>query len=1390
LANIRSKKATAISKWKHFAEKQKLQRELRRSNTGHAINRIIAFIMRMQEIDMRMAFDTILREVNEKKLMIRSIKKLQKNIFNQKYNAFQMWKASPPIKKIKREKAIWIINQWLLSQFKISKKTGFDALKTKWQETNEIKRRVIYKMKMMAEGKKKFWIRHWSNIVKAEKELIACKNIFNLFNTISYAIQENLAGICLSDHKRERQLDVLRTLVRNNRAKMRVAFLNWYNWMYNERLAENSFTQDKANSVRKLVDILNPLYQDRAREFIGNLKEIMRQIEIKKGVILKIIAASQGKLSYCVNKWRINSLKLRYIRNSGIALLLQIAKRYLLKEKRFAFGALKENWEDTRSTQRQTMRHIIYMMMSKKRNAFITWKREADSMKQAQRYNSITDLFGLLVEKTRVNTHPLYLAVMSAKKKQRIHNFFSTIEALYFKRMKSGIQSLIDNRDKDKALLKKILTWMDHNCHTQLKDSFFIWRKYADYATASMQARSAVSLFDALRKSLKVTTHDLYDYHRIDYGKKMIIKKLYYNWSTRKSALFQRWKEYVHRQKLLERAITFGKIIISCDKNREYVLREALRIWQRNKELKNYHVNIVEKAHEEVFQSRYEAASSKIQTAFSKLALKTTPGTPTFGTTQIASLIFDKPEERENYLKKVAFEQLRSNAEKLRDQERTLSRVFSVFSRALAYRFNTWRINSKDTRIQHIEQKCDVYQKEIETFADKLEEQKRNLVYFDAISKLIAAIQGGLHGSMRLGMDGLERNVKLWEKKKHIFEKMEQMAKFKKAYVFEIWKSACTEKLLKNFYDVILLEKSILNYATSLKSYAFHRIRTTGVLEYWRTYNNALWKWKISNVEARYYTRQNVFVKRAKSLSILQFVLDAARRNLLRQSFISIYKTKLRDVNKVSCSLKLIERIILNKKSSYFNELKLGSALTFYENEAKRNIILLGVSRLEDIVRRLELKNEASSLSNIHLHNQRRKCLINLGHILERNFNRHKVGAFNSIRLCLFVNKRSYESVKIKALLRYLDNYQDDLLRYAISRIKSYLLWQRKLLAVRKTLGNVLAKYKGRVVLKKWLLKARLNDQIKATKFYNMIHLIEKQRDAILRRALRKWSFKRGRSVLEMFVLILKRFLLISQKQAFDRIKHKIELSKYMNKMVATQKILRLNRLFEEYKMYVAFHRWYDTAKTYNPWFKRAVQKIAKNSRINYQIAFWRLRDAIKVAGSNLTASKIVRCKKLFNFVRKMYEMNIAKAFWMIERYGRTDLSESKILLDRSSVLRKTPLTPERRREEGELQGARQYLRNNLLSRLLRRLISKTKEIRREAFNKWKLSIGAGKEVIMRKVADNMKSYELDYVAKFGATHILVSGVKSMLIMNLKHAFEKINHYSLSVIINILLKIM
>jgi len=63
---------------------------------------------------------------------------------------------------------------------------------------------------------------------------------------------------------------------------------------------------------------------------------------------------------------------------------------------------------------------------------------------------------------------------------------------------------------------------------------------------------------------------------------------------------------------------------------------------------------------------------------------------------------------------------------------------------------------------------------------------------------------------------------------------------------------------------------------------------------------------------------------------------------------------------------------------------------------------------------------------------------------------------------------------------------------------------------------------------------------------------------------------------------------------------------------------------------------------------------LALNTKINIQKAFWRLKNNMDTSGVQYNAAVIVKLKKLYNNIRKQYELNLFRAFLMIDKYGRT----------------------------------------------------------------------------------------------------------------------------------------
>lgn len=91
------------------------------------------------------------------------------------------------------------------------------------------------------------------------------------------------------------------------------------------------------------------------------------------------------------------------------------------------------------------------------------------------------------------------------------------------------------------------------------------------------------------------------------------------------------------------------------------------------------------------------------------------------------------------------------------------------------------------------------------------------------------------------------------------------------------------------------------------------------------------------------------------------------------------------------------------------------------------------------------------------------------------------------------------------------------------------------------------------------------------------------------------------------------------------------------------------------------FQTWRENAanQRVNPWFKKAAMILALNSTINRQKSLWRMKENMNDEGFQFSTPKVVKIKKMFNNIRKYYRLALAKSFWIIERVGKLNQSDS-----------------------------------------------------------------------------------------------------------------------------------
>jgi hypothetical protein len=124
----------------------------------------------------------------------------------------------------------------------------------------------------------------------------------------------------------------------------------------------------------------------------------------------------------------------------------------------------------------------------------------------------------------------------------------------------------------------------------------------------------------------------------------------------------------------------------------------------------------------------------------------------------------------------------------------------------------------------------------------------------------------------------------------------------------------------------------------------------------------------------------------------------------------------------------------------------------------------------------------------------------------------------------------------------------------------------------------------------------------------------------------------------------------------------------YYRRQFNFNEITHLHKLFVNFaenatkNLRFTLQTWRDNAANQrkNPWFEKAAKILALNSTINIQKSLWRFKQNMNEESFPFTAPKIVKLKKMFNNIRKLYELVVAKSFWIIERVGHLNQSENQ----------------------------------------------------------------------------------------------------------------------------------
>lgn len=72
-----------------------------------------------------------------------------------------------------------------------------------------------------------------------------------------------------------------------------------------------------------------------------------------------------------------------------------------------------------------------------------------------------------------------------------------------------------------------------------------------------------------------------------------------------------------------------------------------------------------------------------------------------------------------------------------------------------------------------------------------------------------------------------------------------------------------------------------------------------------------------------------------------------------------------------------------------------------------------------------------------------------------------------------------------------------------------------------------------------------------------------------------------------------------------------------------------------------------------NKWFKKAAMILSLNTKINIQKSFWRMKFNVETPGVVFNTASMVKLRKMYNNIRKYYQFNMIRSFFMIGQHSK-----------------------------------------------------------------------------------------------------------------------------------------
>lgn len=216
-----------------------------------------------------------------------------------------------------------------------------------------------------------------------------------------------------------------------------------------------------------------------------------------------------------------------------------------------------------------------------------------------------------------------------------------------------------------------------------------------------------------------------------------------------------------------------------------------------------------------------------------------------------------------------------------------------------------------------------------------------------------------------------------------------------------------------------------------------------------------------------------------------------------------------------------------------------------------------------------------------------------------------------------------------------------------------------------------------------------------------------------------------------------------------------------------------------------------------NPWFKRAAYILALNSTVDIQKSFWRVKENMNTSGVALSAVKIVKLKKMFNNIRKAYELVIAKSFWSIY-HGKKGAENSSVIskgrtqpsaiapaprhVDEPRPVATQPVVqvPQVNNQEidKKLKIALTKVQRSTLRSIVIKQTQKVREAESQAIQTWAFNALPERRIELGyKALDDAPTYNARFISQIGAIEVLNNVFSRLRDKHITSSFKDLNNH-------------